>query len=362
MVNEYGFAPDYVVAPGEILDEILRTKGMSKIDLADRCGLTPKTISLIIAGKAPVTPETAIQFERVLGMSASIWNNLESAYRLFRAKQGDREELAKYDQWLQEFPLLEMRRLGWLAFGPSVAEKVSGLLDFFGVGSVVAWEERYGQLPVRLRKAAKYTPSKAALAAWIRKCEIEARAVETEPFSKEKLNKALSEIRVLSCQDPQVFEPRMKGLMASAGVALVFVGELHGTHLSGAAQWLSSDKAMVSLSLRYKTDDQLWFTFFHEAAHLKLHSKKLIFIDGTENGNADNQEQEADRFASDYLISPGAYARFIQKGIFTADSIRRFAGELAIAPGIIVGRLQHDKYLDFATPLNHLKCRFQLVE
>lgn len=362
MVIEYGFARDYAVTPGEILDEILRAKRMSKISLADRCGLTPKTISLMIAGKAPVTPETAIQFERVLGMAASVWNNLECTYRLFRAKQGDREELAKYGQWLQEFPLGEMKRRGWLAHGPSVAEKVSSLLDFFGVGSVTAWEETYGRLQVRLRKAAKYTPSKAALAAWIRKCEIEARSAETEPFSKEKLNKALREIRVLSCQDPPVFEPRMKELMASAGVALVFVGELHSTHLSGATRWLSSDKAMVSLSLRYKTDDQLWFTFFHEAAHLKLHSKKLVFIDGTENGNGDDQEQEADRFASDHLIPPGSYTRFTQKGVFTADSIRRLAGELGIAPGIIVGRLQHDKYVDFPTPLNHLKCRFELVE
>ena len=61
MVIEHNYTPDYAVAPGEILEEILEVRGISKGELAKRCGLTPKTISLIVAGRAPVTPETAIQ-------------------------------------------------------------------------------------------------------------------------------------------------------------------------------------------------------------------------------------------------------------------------------------------------------------
>ncbi len=118
---------------------------------------------------------------------------------------------------------------------------------------------------------------------------------------------------------------------------------------------------MMALSLRYKTNDQLWFTFFHEAAHLKLHSKKLSFIDGTDSTSKDQKETEADQFASDYLIPPRAYRRFLEKGDYTADSIRKLAGILSIAPGIIVGRLQHDGALEW-NELNHLKCRFKLVE
>ncbi len=102
---------------------------------------------------------------------------------------------------------------------------------------------------------------------------------------------------------------------------------------------------MIALSLRYKTDDQLWFTFFHEAGHLKLHSKKLLFIDGTGDENQDMQEQEADQFASGFLIHSGIFTRFIHKKNFTADSIRAFAKELGINPGIIVGRLQHEAVL-----------------
>ncbi len=57
---------------------------------------------------------------------------------------------------------------------------------------------------------------------------------------------------------------------------------------------------MIALSDRYKKDDFFWFTFFHEAAHLLLHSKKETFVDdGTDN---DLLEDEANRFAADFLI------------------------------------------------------------
>jgi len=363
MVIEHNYAPDYAIAPGEILEEILEVRGISKGELAMRCGLTPKTISLIIAGRAPVTPETAIQLERVLGTSANVWNNLEANYRLHRAKEQDSGELEKHEDWLNGFPIKEMVRRRWIARGSNSAENVALLLNFFGVGSVAAWEVKYGSLCVRLRKAATYEPSREALAAWIRRCEIKAAAVETQPYKKEKLGKALDDIRGLSCEDPEVFEPKMVEVMASAGVALIFVSELPGTHLSGAAKWLSSDKAMLALSLRYKTDDHLWFTFFHEAAHLKLHSKKLAYIDGTDRESQDQQgeEVEADQFATDHLIPQRVYSRFVEKDAFSAERIRELAKELGIAPGIIVGRLQHDKHLDWGK-LNYLKCRFQLVE
>jgi addiction module HigA family antidote len=87
MVAECTFNPDYAAAPGEIIEEVLEARGMKKVELASRCGLSPKTISLILSGKAPVTPDTAIQLERVLGIASCTWNNLEANYRLLLAKE-----------------------------------------------------------------------------------------------------------------------------------------------------------------------------------------------------------------------------------------------------------------------------------
>ncbi len=83
----YKYEPDYAVSPGEVLDEHLEARGMSQAELARRCGRSPKLISEIIAGKAPVKPKTALQFERALGMDASVWLGIESNYRLHLARQ-----------------------------------------------------------------------------------------------------------------------------------------------------------------------------------------------------------------------------------------------------------------------------------
>ena len=58
MAIEHNYAPDYAAAPGEILDEILDARGISKGDLAKRWGLTPKTIILLPSTTGQVTPET----------------------------------------------------------------------------------------------------------------------------------------------------------------------------------------------------------------------------------------------------------------------------------------------------------------
>ena len=75
------FNPNYVTVPGATLLDTISSIGMSQIELAQRTGKTPKTINEIIKGKAPITSETAIQFETVLGVPASFWNNLEKNYR-----------------------------------------------------------------------------------------------------------------------------------------------------------------------------------------------------------------------------------------------------------------------------------------
>ena len=62
------FSPDYAVIPGETVLEVLNSLGISQSELAERSGRPKKTINEIINGKAAITPETALQFERVLGV------------------------------------------------------------------------------------------------------------------------------------------------------------------------------------------------------------------------------------------------------------------------------------------------------
>jgi HTH-type transcriptional regulator/antitoxin HigA len=86
------FRPNYAVPPEKTLKETIGSVGMSQAELAQRTGRPKKTINKIINGKAAITPDTAIQLERVLGVPASFWNNLQRNYQeiLANHRQGDR--------------------------------------------------------------------------------------------------------------------------------------------------------------------------------------------------------------------------------------------------------------------------------
>jgi len=267
------FSPDYSVHPGEILAETLQARSISQAEFASRCELSEKHVSQIINGKASITSETALAFERVLGMRASLWMNIESSHRLFVARRQERERFASYVEWAREFPLRELAKRGWIPSGSTSPEKAQALLGFFGVTSPDAWETQYGRLVVAYRKSPTMKASPKAVAAWLRIGDLRASEIETEPFDRSAFRSALEEIRSLTNLKASVFEPRMKRLCADAGAALVFVPELPETRLSGATRWLSTEKALILQSLRHRKDDHFWFTFFvidHEDLTLRM--------------------------------------------------------------------------------------------
>ena len=92
--NEY--FPDAVTPPGETLQEVLNTIGMTKAEFADRIGKTPKFIIDMIKHGATITPATAMDLEKVLGIPASFWNNRERRYRENLARKEERKRLKKH--------------------------------------------------------------------------------------------------------------------------------------------------------------------------------------------------------------------------------------------------------------------------
>ena len=85
--NQY--EPDYAVPPGWVLRDYLETWGIPQAEFARQCGYSPKFISEIIAGVAPISPETALQFEQVLGLSATILLGIERNFRLQQAQAAE---------------------------------------------------------------------------------------------------------------------------------------------------------------------------------------------------------------------------------------------------------------------------------
>jgi addiction module HigA family antidote len=357
------FMPNYVRHPGVTLLETLETLGMSQAQLAERTGRPLKTINEIIQGKTAITADTALQLERATGVPAVFWNNAQANYAADVARLKEQDALAGQVEWARRFPLNAMVKLGWAERRPDPVSRVRELLDFFGVAGKESWESIWLKPQASFKQSPVFEANPYAVAAWLRQGELEARKTLCALYDEPAFLKALKEIRRLTTQPPEKFEPEAKRLCVKAGVALVFLPELPGTRAYGATRWLGPRKALIQLSLRGKTDDLLWFSFFHEAAHILRHGKRQIFIESDKRrADPPPEEAKADRFAADFLILPSEYAAFRERRDFGIASVRRFAAALNIAPGIVVGRLQHDRVLNYGGPHQRLKKHFAFAQ
>jgi len=350
------YHPDYAIHPGEILEETLEARGIKKTALAERCGIALKTVSQIINRKASISPAIAIRLERAIGISASLWSNLNTDYELFVAREVDYICLYKQKQWVKKFPLQQLSNLGIVPRKSDLTENLSNLLSFFGVSSISAWGDLYLTPNVAYRRSATYKSQPESIASWLRIGELMSESVECAAFNKKKFKAALSEIKEATNEPVEIFQKIMIESCRNSGVSLVFVPELPKTHVSGATKWLNSNRAMIILSLRHKMDDHFWFSFFHEAGHILLHGKTEVFIENNKSDRS-KKEVEADVFASNFLIPKSNYKKLTSLNKFSGQLILAFAQELNLAPGIIVGRLQHDGLIPYNW-LNKLKRKF----
>ena len=355
MTNAY--KPNYVLAPGATLLEMLEERGWTQAELAHRMGRPLKTINEIVKGKASITPETALQLERTLGASASFWLNNERRYREHLAREDEESSFAQHASWLKELPVKKMIDLGWIPAARTAGERVREVLKFFAIANPMPWPDLGGLASGAFRKSLVYDSHSAALAAWLRRGELEAEKVATAPYNEQKLRLLLPTLRALTLESQASFEQKLRDLCGECGVAVALVPELPGVRVSGVARWLGAlgrQKAVVQMSYRYRSNDSFWFTFFHELGHLLLHRKQGLFIDFEGQKYTDQQEAEANEFAAEVLI-PAAKLSPSKKAAWNESRIRATAQMLGIHPGILVGRLQHGKALPYRTALNSLK-------
>ena len=343
--------PAVVPHPGEIVVDYLDYYGWTQSTLARRTGLTPKTISEICNGKASITSQTALAFEKVLQRPAHFWTNLQGQFDEAAARQKEALRSEQWLDWARSFPLKEMQKLRFIESGKS---DVDSLLRFLGVSSPESWNAVWGTTGVAYRQTRKIKSSQAAISAWVRETELEAAKVRTADFDEQELRSSINKLRHLSRERTADILDQVQKICAAAGIAFVLVPELPNCGISGCARWLSDKKALIALTLRYKTDDQLWFTFFHEVGHILLHRKRRSFVLDNPADDLTDQivdpemqqfEGEANQFAADTLIPPAAFGEFIRKKEFTNEQIHNFAEAIGIGPGIVVGRLQHERLL-----------------
>ena len=337
------YHPDFAVHPGEHLDELLETSGMTQAELAHRLGVHKKTVNEIVKGKASITSDIALRLSKVFHYPAHLWNNMQRNFDETAARLAEQKRMEAHLDWLKQAPVKEMIQRQWIQALWDPLMQLDEVLRFFVIASPDQWQTVWQTHQVAYRQSQRFQPCALALSAWLRKGEVKALSIACSRFDRKGFLRVLQIARGLTREDPECFVPQLTELCSRVGVALVFIPDLPKTGVSGCTRWLGS-KAVIQLSLRYKSNDQLWFTFFHEAGHILKHGKKEVFLEA--KGLDGEKEEEANSFARDHLIPPVKYRQFLELWDGRSlDSITVFANEIGIAPGIAVGRLQFDKRL-----------------
>jgi HTH-type transcriptional regulator/antitoxin HigA len=328
-------------------------------DLADAMGAMEEVAKGLVEGTLIIDRDLAGQLASALDTSREFWLHRQSQY------SNDTERLqedAAGKAWLRELPIRDMIKFGWIKAANTDSQKLSVALQFFDVKSVSAWKAKYRTdlAAAAFRTSLTFTSNPVATAAWLRQAEIQATAIECRPWNPQLFRTALAKIRALTRRKlPVQFLPELTTLCGACGVALVITRAPEGCRASGATRFLTPNKALIVMSFRYRSDDQFWFTFFHEAGHLLLHSEKALFLEDGSEVTSD-EEAEANEFASSVLIPTNLGTEF-QNLAPSAKAILRFSVRAGISPGVIVGQMQHGGRLA-PNRLNSLKRRWAWTE
>lgn len=339
---------DLPIPPGEFLEEVLEDLGMSKDELAKRMNRPAAKLSAIFRGDKAITPDTALQLEKVTNVPAHIWSGLESEFRLALARLHEQNELEnrkKETPLIAKFCYKELSKLGYVEKKSSPIDKVEELQKFLAVTSLLNLDNVKRYQPFFKQNINKnHKISSEAVIAWLRIGEIEAYKTATKPFDSDKVHKLLPVLRNLTMKSPEKFQKELVNKFSDAGIALIIVPHLPKTCAHGAAFWLNKNKAVLMITIRGRWADMFWFSLFHEIGHILLHNKQQVYIESDDvDFVVKALEDEANKFAADNLISSSEYKDFGKENAFYKSDILKFAKRINIHPGIIVGRLQHDK-------------------
>ena len=361
--SDTGVLPKQAIHPGRYVVDELEELGWSSEDLAVQIGRPSKSVDLVLRGRAPITKPLADDFESALGLSAPLMLRLQKSYQETLDRLASEPEMQADIDLLQErvIPWREFAKRGWIRDLGTDVERVSELRAMYDVDALADVESGRHQAAFRITQNTRYDPW--ALAAWLQQGEwqvIEAQW-ETESELSPRFNAALFEQSLDAMRDLTVepdFWPRMRAYCAKAGVHLELVPHVRKSGANGVTRWMDDGRPLIQLSLFRGWADVFWFTFFHEAAHVLGEHHKRLYVNLDRVPREDDVERAADQFARDFLVLPGHWSSYWESRRCSAASIKRLADMVGIHPGIVVGRLQHEKLIPYSAH-NDLRAKLE---
>lgn len=349
--------PEWVSPPGDTIVEILEQHELSVEEFATRIALPRASAQQIIDGEHAIDCELARRLAAVLGATEKFWIAREHDYRT-AVSPPQNVRVDSLAQLVAKLPIKDMQNFGWIEPAQTDDTKIAACLEFFDVSTFGQWQGRYENAfqEAAFRRSTAHKSCEISTTAWLRQGEIETKGEAVAAWNPNHLEDQIASLRRLTWfKSPALFLPKVKHLLAEAGVKFAIVRAPRGCTASGAVRVLPDGTPHVQLSFRFLADDQFWFSLFHEIGHLLLHFDLMPIIESPDSGESEI-EREADEFAGNTIV-PTEFHDELYSLPSSRFPIIAFAKKVGVAPGLIVGRLQHDGLLRY-NQMQHLKRRF----
>lgn len=175
------------------------------------------------------------------------------------------------------------------------------LLDFLGVDSVGDVLSAAARPAALFRQQNGMEPNSINLYAWLRRGELDFRALALPDYDGDALLGWVEAQGWLPYVEDAAYFKSLPGELARFGVGLVFTPSLPRT-VYGAIRWFDG-RPLIQISDRGRDLASCWFTLFHELGHALKHRDAEIY-EGEMNDprvTRDARELEADGFAREHL-------------------------------------------------------------
>ncbi len=331
-----------LVKLGTFILDYMEELGYSRKQLAEKMKMSQKYISELINAKTKLSVEVALKFEKVFkGTKAEFWLQIDNAYyvALERLKV-ESGSLYSLDKVNNDFSLSTLLK----GLGLSLEEKVNELLNIHEVDSINQLYQKCDTFEYSYNFM-QDNGDKKSIYNWIAICNKQIEIVNKIPNKFELKNLQnqdnLNELKyILYSKDFNNVLNELTDFCNDLGIYLIFNEAVTNSKVRGATGYYK-DNPVIYLSSRFKRLDAIYFSFVHEIGHIIENenvNEKTI--------NINTEEITHNAFARDFFIEKKDYNQFISSGLFEPKNIVEFSSRCNVIEDILVGFLQHDKYVE----------------
>ena len=342
--------------PGYYLRELIESLDMTRDEFSRRMGVSSKTVSEIVNGNQNMSIDIADRISNMTGTSIDLWLNLQKEYDKKVLEIENLIQLEEDKKILKQIDFNYIKNMFDLDSFSDINLKIKRLKEIFQISSLNVLKKP--NLIVSFRNPSGKFEDKNVINSniMLQIAKEKAKNIEVSKFNKKKLIASLNKILSLNLEEPEYVYKKLSELLRDCGIAFVLLPHLKNSGINGAVTKINKNKIMLLLSDRNKYADIFWFSLFHELGHIINGDFKVSMVDG----DRDECESKADEFAKNRLIDQDEFKKFIKQGDFSKEAILNFSNKNKIQPGILLGRLQAEKFIKYGY-LNYLKTKYKAV-